>query len=404
MINSLNLCFNLSASANRLLALWCISVFFSNLCWAADPIPKVLKSTNNLPTMTAKSWVIYEPETGWILAQKNADYRIEPASLTKLMTVYIAFDRLEKNQLQLHDKVAISKKAWSMQGSRMFAELGDNVSVINILKGIIVQSGNDASVALAEHIAGTESAFVVIMNNEAEKLGLKNTLFKNSTGMPAKDHYSSAVDIAALSAAIINRFPDYYAWFSVKEYEFNNIVQKNRNDLLWRNEKVDGLKTGHTEAAGFCLASTSVDNGMRIIAVVTGTDSNQTRIEESTALLQYAHSNYQMSKVLSTDQTVGDVRVYGGVSESTEVLPLHPYSAVVPKNRTAQISYNINLPKRVSAPIEKAQTIGIANIIYANEVISDVPVVFSETVAKAGFVKRGIDMMKMEINNFWDDD
>lgn len=404
VINSFKLHVGFRAQLSRIVSVVFAVLLASNVSWAATSIPDLLKSTNSLPTLTAKSWVIYEPQTGWVLAQKNADLRIEPASLTKLMTIYIAFDLLEKGELRLDDKVVISKKAWQMQGSRMFAEVGDSISLISILKGIIVQSGNDASVALAEHIAGTESAFIAIMNNEAEKMGLKNTVFKNPTGMPAEDHYSSAIDIAILSAAIINQFPDYYAWFAVKEFEFNNIVQKNRNNLLWRDSKVDGLKTGYTEAAGYCLASTSVENGMRVITVVTGTDSNQTRVDESMALLQYAHSNYQVNEVLSVDRKLGDIKVYGGVSEVVEVTPLRSYTAVIPKNTTAQMDYNISVPKRVAAPLEQSQTIGIANVSYAGQAVADVPIVFSDTVEEAGFVKRGVDMIKMKVDGFWEDD
>lgn len=372
--------------------------------WAAEAIPGLLKSPSDIPELTAKSWVIYEPETGWVLAQKNANLKIEPASLTKLMTTYIAFDRLEKGEINLDDKVVISKKAWQMPGSRMFAEVGDSISLISLLKGVIVQSGNDASVALAEHIAGTESAFIAIMNQEAKRLGLKNTLFKNSTGLPAEEHFSSAADIAILSADLIKRFPDYYAWFAVKEFKFNNIVQKNRNALLWRDSRVDGLKTGYTEAAGYCLASTSVENDMRIIAVVTGTDSNQTRIDESLALLQYAHSNYQLNKVLSINQDIGKVKVYGGVVEEVKVRPFRAYSAVTPKNSAKQIAYQVTVPKRVAAPLEKAQTIGIANVLYAGENIADVPIVFSSMVEEAGFVKRSIDKIKMKVDGFWEND
>ena len=404
MIKILNLHKVFWVIKNYLLTWVAILLWFSNPTWAATPIPELLTSKSTLPDLTAKSWVIYEPETGWVLAQKNADLKIEPASLTKLMTTYIAFDLLQKGEINLDDKVVISKKSWQMPGSRMFAEVGDSVSLISILKGIIIQSGNDASVAIAEHIAGTESAFAVIMNLEAEKLGLKNTSFKNSSGLPAEEHYSSASDIAVLSAAIIKRFPDYYAWFAVKEFEFNNIAQKNRNDLLWLDNKVDGLKTGYTEAAGYCLASTSVDDGMRIIAVVTGTDSNKTRIEESTALLKYAHANYKANEILTTEKKIGDVKVYGGVAETVPVTPLKSYTVLTPKDSTEKISYNVTVPKRVAAPLEQSQTIGIANILYKEQTIADVPLVFSATVDEAGFVKRGFDMIKMKIDGFWDDD
>ena len=387
-----------------LLAFSAFSLLASSALWAATPIPELLKSQSVLPDLTAKSWVIYEPKTGWVLAQKNADLKVDPASLTKLMTTYIAFDLLEKGELQLDDKVVISKKAWQMPGSRMFAEVGDSISLISILKGIIIQSGNDASVAIAEHIAGTEAAFTAMMNLEAEKMGLKNTFFENSSGLPSEQHYSSAADVAVLSAAIINRFPDYYAWFAVKEYEFNNITQKNRNGLLWRDSKVDGLKTGYTEAAGYCLASTSIDNGMRIIVVVTGADSNKTRMEESMALLKYAHSNYQLNEVLTVEKKVGDVKVYGGVSETVQVTPLKSFTALTPKGSAEKISYNVSVPKRVAAPLKQSQTIGIANVFYEGQTIADVPIVFSDDVEEAGFVKRGIDMVKMKIDGFWEDD
>lgn len=384
--------------------LLCISLSIVVTPSWADAMPEPLRSANGLPELASESWLLFEPETGWVLAEKDADKRIEPASLTKLMTIYVAFDLLDKGQLQLDDKVLISKKAWRMEGSRMFAEVDDKITLINILKSIIIQSGNDASVALAEHVSGTEGAFVEVMNAEANTLGLNNTNFVNPTGLPHQDHYSSARDIAVLSAAIIQRFPQYFPWFSVKEFEHNNIRQQNRNRLLWRSDEVDGLKTGHTESAGYCLAATSKKDDMRMIAVVTGAESDQQRINETMALLRYGHANYQLVHVLAADESLGRVRVYGGETDHVDVVPLNPYKALSPKGQQQNLTHAVELPSSISAPLEKGQTIGVVNVLFLDKAIANVPMVFADDVAQGGLMKRGIDAIKQKIDGFWNNE
>lgn len=372
-------------------------VFVVTPSWA-ETIPEPLRSANGLPELASESWLLFEPETGWVLAEKDADKRIEPASLTKLMAIYVAFDLLDKGQLQLDDKVLISKKAWRMEGSRMFAEVDDKITLINILKSIIIQSGNDASVALAEHVSGTESAFVEVMNAEADALNLKNTHFVNPTGLPHPDHYSSARDIAVLSAAIIQRFPQYFPWFSVREFEHNDILQQNRNRLLWRSDEVDGLKTGHTESAGYCLAATSKKDDMRMIAVVTSAESDQQRSNEAMALLRYGHANYQLEPVLAADKSLGRVRVYGGEVDYVDVVPLTPYMALSPKGQQQNLTHAVELPTSISAPLEKGQTIGVVNVLFLDQAIANVPMVFADDVPHGGLMKRGVDAIKQKID------
>ncbi|MGH1540911.1 MAG: D-alanyl-D-alanine carboxypeptidase family protein [Arenicella sp.] len=366
----------------------------------AAPMPEALKSTQSLPELSAKSWVLLEPVTGWVIASENADMKIEPASLTKLMTIYLAFSKLASDQLQLDEKILISKKAWQTEGSRMFAEVNDEISLLKILKSIIIQSGNDASVALAEHIAGTEDAFADMMNETASSLQLTNTNFKNSTGLPDKDHYSSAYDIARLSAAIIQQFPQYYAWFSAKEFTHNNIVQNNRNRLLWRSKDVDGLKTGHTEAAGYCLAATSKKDDLRVIAVVTGTNSDQERSDQTMSLLRYGHSNYSISTVLAADESVKKMTVYGGETDKVNIIPLRAFPVLVPKGQQDKLSYNAEMPANISAPIDDRQTIGIATVQYQDKTIGQVPLVVAEQVPLGSLLKRTVDYMKKMVDDF----
>lgn len=366
----------------------------------AANIPAALQTSQAMPELSARSWVLMEPETGWILAEKEADKRIEPASLTKLMTIYIAFDRLASEQLSLDEQVTISEKAWRTEGSRMFAEVNSEISVLKLLKSIIIQSGNDASVALAEHISGTEDAFAELMNETSAAMGLTNSSFRNSTGLPDPEHYSTARDIARLSGLLIQNFPQYYAWFSAREFKHNDIVQQNRNRLLWRSKLVDGLKTGHTESAGYCLAATAKKDDLRMIAVVTGTDSDQQRSDQAMALLRYGLANYEVSVPLSDESDVDKLRVYGGQSDYVGVRPLHSFPVVVPRGKAELLAFDLEKPNNVSAPVSSQQAIGMASITFDQAAIGQIPLVAASDVDSGSLLKRAIDVVKKMINDF----
>ena len=261
---------------------------------AATPVPKA-------PAVGAKGYLLEDFHSGQSIAEKNADQPMEPASITKLMTAYVVFTEIRNGSLGLSDKVRISEKAWRTEGSRMFVEVNTQVSVAELLKGMIIQSGNDATVALAEQIAGTEDSFAALMNHHAKELGMTKSNFVNSTGLPHKDHYTTARDIARISRAMIEEFPEYYQWYSEREFTYNEITQYNRNKLLWRDESVDGLKTGHTESAGYCLVTSAERDGMRLISVVLGTKSEEARADATQSLLNYGFRFFETHKLYDAD-------------------------------------------------------------------------------------------------------
>ena len=264
------------------------------------------------PRVNAKAYFLIDHQSGHVLAERNADKKIEPASLTKLMTAYVVLFEIERGGISLEDEVKISEKAWRMGGSRMFVEVNTHVSVEKLLKGLIIQSGNDATVALAEHIASNEASFVELMNQHAERLGMNATHFNNSTGWPDKNHYTTARDLAKLSQAIINDFPKHYSTYKEKEYTYNNIRQYNRNRLLWLDDRVDGLKTGHTEAAGYCLISSAKQNNMRLISIVTGTTKDDARIAASRKLLNYGFRFFETTLIHKANTEITNMRVWKG--------------------------------------------------------------------------------------------
>jgi len=288
------------------------------------------------PIIGAKSYLLIDANSGHELASLKPDIRLAPASLTKLMSAYAFFRALKENQVQLDDQVTVSEKAWRTPGSRMFIEVGKQVSVEDLLLGMIVQSGNDASVALAEHVAGTESVFAEVMNQHAAALGMKSSNFKNATGLPAKDHYSTARDLAILAQAIISEFPEYYAWYSVKEFKYGDIKQSNRNSLLWRDASVDGMKTGHTDDAGYCLVSSAKREDMRIISVVLGTSSVKSRIDGSQALLNYGFRFYETRLLL-------------GLPEDLYI--------TIPRGSYNMVETVVNMPSILLAPVAAGQPV-----------------------------------------------
>lgn len=353
------------------------------------------------PQLSASSYILMDAYTGDILVEHNADEALPPASLTKLMTAYIIEYELARGNLSLEDKVNISEKAWRMEGSRMFIREGTQVKLEDIMRGIIIQSGNDASVAAAEHIAGSESAFADLMNQHAQLLGMENTHFVNSTGFPAEDHYSSAHDIAKLSRATILQFPENFSMYSEKNFTYNNIRQPNRNKLLWRDKTVDGLKTGHTEAAGFCLAATAVRNGTRLITVVMGTNSDTARAVESQKLLDYGFRYYETRKLYSRGQVVNNARVWGGSQSSVKVGFADDVLVTMPRQQGASIPATLDMQQEITAPIAVGDVLGKIIVGLEGNVLLERSVVALEAVEEGGFFKRMFDSIKLFFMNLF---
>ena len=366
---------------------------FSNAVHAQ--MPDILKSTRPLPDIASASWVLMDYNSGWILAEKNAQQQVEPASLTKLMMNYVVFSKLSENVISLQDKVKISEKAWRIEGSRMFAEVGSEIILEQLLRSTIIQSGNDASIALSEHIAGSEEGFVLLMNQSAEMLGLRHTNFVNVTGLPDQQHYSSAYDVALLSRAIIQQFPEYYAWYKEKEYTYNDITQYNRNKLLWRDETVDGLKTGHTSSAGFCLAGSALRNGMRLIAVVTGAESEKQRLDDVMALLNYGFTAYQTIKLVDPEQDKVNVRVYKGELESVSLAVKEAIDIPIPAGAIDRISKQTNTHYHYLAPINHNEKMGLVTVQFNGQTILDEPLLATHAVNKGGWFARLMDELKL---------
>ena len=307
------------------------------------------------PIIGAKSFLLIDGSTGAELASLEADIRLAPASLTKLMTAYVAFRALADEQISLEDQVTVSEKAWRTQGSRMFIEVGSRVSVQELLLGMIVQSGNDASVALAEHVAGTEPVFTDVMNQYAVQLGMTSTNFKNATGLPDEHHYSTARDIGILAKRIIAEFPDYYKWYSIKEYEYNNIKQPNRNNLLWRDDSVDGMKTGRTDDAGYCLVSSAVRDGMRVISVVLGTASAKARVDGSQSLINYGFRFFETRLLYRAGDTVTQARIWKSEKEITPLGLTEDLYITIPRDTFDEVETVLSMPTVLMAPVANGQ-------------------------------------------------
>jgi D-alanyl-D-alanine carboxypeptidase (penicillin-binding protein 5/6) len=307
------------------------------------------------PIIGAKSFLLIDADTGAELGSLEADLRLAPASLTKLMTAYAVFRSLKDNQIGLADSVTVSEKAWRTPGSRMFIEVGTTVVVEDLILGMIVQSGNDASVALAEHIGGSEAVFAELMNQYAGQLGMTASNFKNATGLPDDEHYSTARDLAKLARAIINEFPDYYEWYSVRTFKYNDIEQPNRNALLWRDDSVDGMKTGFTDDAGYCLISSAKRDNMRIISVVLGTASAKVRIDGSQALINYGFRFFETRLLYRAGETITQARIWKAAKEFTEMgLPDDLY-ITIPRGSYDDVESVLNIPAILEAPVANGQ-------------------------------------------------
>jgi len=344
------------------------------------------------PAIGAVAFIVMDHNSGAILAAKNEDERRAPASLTKLMTSYVVFQRIKEEFISLEDDVKISEKAWKTGGSRSFIEVGKMIKLKDLLRGMIVQSGNDASVALAEHVAGSEGTFVLFMNDYAEQLGMKNSRFENSSGLPHKDQYTTAKDIAILSSAMIRDFPDFYKWYSEKEFTYNNITQPNRNKLLWSDSTVDGLKTGYTQKAGYCLVTSAKRVGMRLISVVLGSESPTVRFTETEKLLDYG---FRFFETQSVDDISQKVPVYKSEKSSIKVGVEDSTYLTLPRNQFKYITQTITLDQDLIAPINQGKRVGNLLVSFSNENIATLPLIALEDAPEAGFFARIIDTIKL---------
>jgi len=353
------------------------------------------------PQLSASSYILMDAYTGDVLVEHNADEALPPASLTKLMTAYIIEYELARGNLRFDDKVSISEKAWRMEGSRMFIREGTQVSLEDLMRGIIIQSGNDASIAAAEHIAGSESAFADLMNQHAQLLGMTNSRFVNSTGFPAENHYSTAHDLAKLSRATILQFPENYKMYSEKYFTYNDIRQPNRNKLLWRDKTVDGLKTGHTNAAGYCLAASAVRNGTRLITVVMGTKSDEARAAEAQKLLDYGFRYYETRKLYSRGQVVNNAHVWGGSQSTVKVGFANDVLVTMPRQQGASLPATLDMQSDIVAPVSVGDVLGKIIVGTEGGVLLERSVVALETVEEGGFFKRMFDKIKRFFSNLF---
>ena len=351
------------------------------------------------PALRAASWALLDFQSGEILAQSNSDSRVEPASITKVLTTYIVFDEIKKGRVKLDDMAFISEKAWR-QGidsseSRMFLNVGSRVKVEDLLHGVITQSGNDASVALAEHVAGGEGAFADLMNQYAAKLGMKNSHFMNAPGMPDPEHYTTAHDVTLLGLALIRDFPDYYKWFSLPDFTYNGIKQGNRNILLNMDRSVDGIKTGHTASAGYCLLSSASRDGRRLVAAVMGTESQKYRAEASLELLNWGFRFFESVKLLGADQPSGSVRVWKGLVDEVQVGTLEPIYLSLPRGAAEKVEAKPQVDGTLIAPLSQGQRIGTVNILVDGKPVKSEPLVVLQAVEAGSWWKRLIDTIRL---------
>jgi D-alanyl-D-alanine carboxypeptidase (penicillin-binding protein 5/6) len=340
------------------------------------------------PEIAAKGYVLIAHPSGQVLAESNGDQRLEPASLTKTLSAYAVFHELAAGHVALTDEVLISEKAWRTGGSRMFIDVGKKVGLEELVKGMVIQSGNDASVALAEHIASSEEGFAKLMNVHAQRLGMTNSHFANATGLPDPNEYTTAKDLAKVATATIREFPEYYKWYGVKEYLFNNIKQHNRNLLLWRDDSVDGMKTGHTEGAGYCLMASAQRDGMRLTSVVMGAASQEARTAASLALLNYGFRAFESHRLYEPQSQIESLRIWMGEVTQLPVGPAEEVSATIPRGRYNQLSAHIQKHPDIVAPIAKGQQVGDIVLSLGDKEIGRQPLVALRDVAEGGLWAR----------------
>jgi D-alanyl-D-alanine carboxypeptidase (penicillin-binding protein 5/6) len=347
------------------------------------------------PKVTVAAHYLADFSSDAVLASNDADDPVEPASLTKLMTAYVVFEALENGRIHLDDEALVSVKAWRTGGTRMFIDVNSHVRVENLIRGMLIQSGNDASTALAEHVAGSVEAFVALMNEAAGRLGMKNSVFRNPTGLPARGHLSSAHDMALLARAIIAKFPQYYGIYAEREFSYNGITQQNRNALLWRDLGVDGMKTGHTEAAGYCLVSSAERNGMRLIAVVLGGKTPKARNDAAQALLQYGFENYETHRLYAKGERLSSARVWGGQPEVTPLGLDRDLYVTIPRGRYEALAASMDLTVNLIAPLRQGTPVGEVKVSLAGRPVSSLPLVALQPVLEGGLWTKVVDEISL---------
>ena len=377
---------NITSLVQRFIVLTLLTV--APTVWAAQILPSA-------PQLAAKSYLLMDAASGEVLVEHNGDERLPPASLTKLMTAYIATLEIQKGQISDNDMVTVSEKAWRTGGSRMFIQVNTQVSVDDLLHGIIIQSGNDASVAMAEHIAGSEEAFADLMNSTAQRLGMSNTHFVNATGLPDPDHYSSASDMAKLARAIIYEDPAHYAIYAQKEFFWNNIKQPNRNLLLWRDKTVDGLKTGHTEEAGYCLVASAVRDNMRLISVVFGTDSEQARAAETQKLLTYGFRFFETRTFHQKGVELAQAQVWKGQQDKLKAGLAEDLTMTLPRGQLEKLEAVMSFNGTLTAPIQQGDVIGRVEVKLDDKVVRSTDLVALETIEEGGLFRRFWDSIRL---------
>ena len=347
------------------------------------------------PKLQASGYLLVDATNGEILVEHNAEEPLPPASLTKMMTAYIAEREITEGRMSFDDQVPVSVKAWKTGGSRMFIREGTEVRLEDLLRGIIIQSGNDASVAVAEYIAGSEDVFADVMNQTAISLGMTNTQFKNATGLPQEGHYTTAKDLSILAARIIQDFPDTYPIYEEKNFTYNGIKQANRNSLLFRDPTVDGLKTGHTEEAGYCLVASAERDGFRLISVVMGTASEKAREQETTKLLQYGFRYFSGKTLFAPGEPLPESarKVWFGEMESVDLAPTEPLYVTLPLGRESAIQATLDAPDTLDAPLEAGAVVGTVKIMLGERVLAESPVAVAEAVPEGGLFKRLMDFV-----------
>ncbi len=373
---------------SSVLALLMIVSAVPRLVAAATPVPAA-------PSVSAEAYLLTDFTSGSVLAEKNADRRVEPASITKVMTTYVIFKELEAGNLSLDDEVTISENAWrkSMRTSRMFLEPRTRVTVRELLMGVIIQSGNDASIALAEHVAGSEQTFADVMNAYAEQLGMTGTHFTNSTGLPGPEHYTTARDLVTLAVATIRDFPEYYEWYALPEYTFNGITQPNRNKLLRQEEGTDGIKTGWTESAGYCLLASATREGRRLVSVVLDSPRESARTTASKALLNYGFRFYETHRLYGAGEAITTTRVWKGTTENVGLGIGEDLYITIPRGRYEDLVAVMDLQQQLTAPLDPSVAVGSLTISLDDEVVVEQPMYPVEAVAEGNLWQRVSDQV-----------
>jgi D-alanyl-D-alanine carboxypeptidase (penicillin-binding protein 5/6) len=386
----------------------CIKKITQNVCsnTQSDLKPIQLpKNNSNLlsklipPTLSSQSYILIDADTGMILAEKNSTEKKEPASLTKMLSMYIISEYLSKGQLSLDEQVTISKNAWLTQGSRTFVEVGKIISVETLIKGVIIQSGNDACMALAEHTAGSPENFANIMNQKTKELGMINSHFTDPAGLPNPDQYTTAKDMVILARALVKSFPQYYPWYKEKSFTFNGITQYNRNKLLWQLPFADGIKTGHTESAGFSLASSAIKNNMRLISITMQAPSEEARTIDAKSLLLFGFNNFDSHTLFSKGQKVIDAQIWYGIKNTIPAGTMENFKVTLPKGKY-NISASLAINKNIKAPVKKGDIIGKINVKIDNEIIATSELRTLEDMPRGNIFKRTIDVFRLFINKF----